>query len=209
MATYADIKQQVSDSKIYELSSTINSMMIDASSHDRFREYFYFKSFVKDIRLLTLQELTTPSPEYFPSNPRKYYYVYAGKIPLYVSGKRFLAENMEDQYLWTIYIAGSKGYVSKVYIKSGSTVDPSLSGGEQYFIHAGFKLELLSCKSMGSENYGTYYKAYAPNKQPIILGISKSAGSGGTWYQYEISWEEIKISDLDQQWVIGFCDIHD
>ena len=196
----------------FELSSVVKSLMIDRAGRDGFHgDYLYFKSLLSGLHLLTEQELRKPSPESFAGNPDEYLYVYEGKMPLYVKGQRFLAENMEDRYLWSVHVAGPKAFVSSVFIRSEKPVARQASGGANYFANSGLKLDPLTCESPGqtSANYTAFYRVSAPNKNSLILGISKSTGSGGVWYSYEIAWYGIKPSKLGPEVTIGLCQIAD
>lgn len=196
----------------FELSSIVKGLMIDKSGRDGFRgDYLYFKSLLTEIHLLSDQELRKASPESFSGNPADYLYIYEGKMPLFVKGRRFLAENMEDKYLWSVHVAGPKAFVSSVYIRSEKPVARDASGGAAYFTGSGLKLDPLSCESPGktNNNYTALYKVSAPNKHPVLLSISKSTGSAGVWYSYELAWSGIKTSKLGPETIVGECEIVD
>jgi hypothetical protein len=196
----------------YELSTVVKSLMVSTSTKTGFQgDYLYFKSLLSGIRLLSTKEINTPSPGSFPGNADDYLHIYEGKLPLFIKGQRFLAENMEDKYLWSAHFAGPQAYVSSVYIRSEKPVVPRIGAGASYFSAAGLKLDALSCEKLGGSNtnYSAYYRVSAPSKYPIVLGISKSTGSGGVWYSYEIAWYGVKAASLGKEAVLGMCDIVD
>jgi len=198
-ATYSSAAKPLPEEKIkYELSSVIQELA-------KYESYLQFKSIVKGIRVASQKEQEPPS---FPGNYLKYSKIYIGEIPIYVNGKRFLAENMSDQYSWTVYVAGSQVDAYDVYILSRESVRNDLLGGASYFNKAGLKLEPLICNSSDTNtNYNAYYKIHGTN---IVLNISKSTGSNGVWYSYGISWAGIKVADIDEDSVIGSsCGITD
>lgn len=202
--------QQLVDLEKYELASVVKNLMIDKASNVGFRhDYLHFKSLLSGIRLVAENELRRPSYQGFPGNPDDYLYVYEGKMPVFVNGQRLLDENMKDQYLWSVYFAGPKAFVSTAYILSEQSV--RTVAGASYFSSAGLKLDPLSCDTYGGSgtDYSAYYKVSAPNKEPLVLGITKSVGSGGMWYSYEISWHGVKASTVGKDAILGICDILD
>jgi len=199
-ATHYSAAKPLPEEKIkYELSSVIQELA-------KYESYLQFKSIVKGIRVASSKE---QEPSFsFPSIYLGYSKIYIGEMPIYVNGKRFLAENMSDQYSWTVYVAGSQAGASNVYISSRESVRHDLLGGASYFNKAGLTLEPLICNSSDTNtNYNAYYKIHGTN---IILNISKSTGSSGVWYSYGISRLGIKVADLDEDSVIGSsCGITD
>lgn len=191
------------EKKNYELSTLIKKMM-------GYNSYLQYKSVVKNIASITPKEIYA-NKDLVPDVVLDSLKIYAGKIPIYVKGKRFLGENMSGRDLWTIYVAGPNAVVSTVYITSEEAV--ALSGGASYFKNAGLKIEPLICDGESTNsNYRAYYKVYVTGKDSANLSISKSSGSGGTWYSYGLSWGDIKVSDLgldNQRATVGTCGITD
>jgi hypothetical protein len=207
-----DAKQLASsiDTNKYELSSIVKSLMISESGREGFHgDYSYFKSLLKGMRPLTKKELNTQSYFQFPGNPTEYAHIYQGKIPFFLNGKGFSNPKMKKKDFWTVQVAGTKDKVSKVYLKNEDAGYGGTSGGVTYFTTSGLKLEPLSCEAIDSQNYNAVYKVTAPGKQPLLLGVSKSLGSRGLMYEYDISWHGIKSLNLNEEEIFQNCDIKD
>lgn len=202
------VTRNASESPKFELATVVRNLMYDKTAKGGFRgDYLYFKSLLTNLHSLTDRERLTPSWESFPDRPGDYGKIFAGKMPLLVRGRQLLAENMEDQYLWTVYVAGPNAGVSNMFIRSDMTVvQPA---GQTYFTESGLTLDLITCDKHDSQNYSAYYRVSAPTKHALVLGISKSTGSGGIWYSYEIAWDGIKTDRLGKDAVIGLCNIDD
>jgi hypothetical protein len=128
-------------------------------------------------------------------------YTYRGEIPLYAGGRRILSENMRDQYQWTITFSGARAGPGLVRIHSDASTNDATMPGATYLRRAGLTLRPQACEEMGSGNYSRYYLIAAPGKAPALLQISKSTGSGGVWWSYEVyyRWFEEDLPPLDRR----------
>lgn len=212
LATAASVAQGAappSQIERYELASVVKSLMIDREKTGFRGDYLSFKSMFSPLREVEGATRRVAGPESFPGKEADFFYIYEARIPLYVRKERLLAENMKDEYLWRVFVAGPRAAPSNVYIMSQWPVGQP--AGATYFNAQGLKLDVVSCEKLGgsSTNYNAYYKVSAPGKFPLLLGISKSTGSGGVWYSYEITWYGIKASSLGNEAEIGLCQVND
>jgi hypothetical protein len=167
------------------------------------------KSMIGPLKPVTDADLRKPDPESFPGKASNFFYIYEARIPLYARGRRLLAENMNDEYQWKVFVAGPRAMPTHVYIRSQWPV--AQPAGAAYFTSQGLTLDPIVCESFGGSdaNYNAIYKVSATGKHPMLLRISKSTGSGGIRYSYEITWFSISAASLSREAEVGLCQVTD
>ena len=170
--------------KAYELADVIRAVMVDQtkstpSYSTALRPYNDFKSYVREIKSAEDEDGSAT----LRGRPK----VYTAKIALLVKGKRFIAENPEDQYDWTVRLGGPMVGASDFELKNNKPISQDIeTGGADYFRKLGFSLFPVACHNPGGSggNYSAAYIIVAPGKIQAVLTIEASTGSGGRWYQY-------------------------
>lgn len=111
---------------------------------------------------------------------------YEGRVSIGVNGKRTIAENIEDDYQWKVFIFGPQVGATTFAIASWRSV--SVEVGPSYLRSKNFDLVNLSCFSEGDtpNNAKALYLARYPGKLPTLITYSVSTGSGGKTVDYRI-----------------------
>ncbi|WP_162925892.1 hypothetical protein [Isoalcanivorax indicus] len=145
------------------------------------QDYNRFKGVVKDIERSTAQGAE-----------------YEGTILLLADGERTVAENIQDEYSWEVFIRGPRIGASSIEFQSARSVSPSLDLGPRYLRRHGLDLTALSCFSAGnsSANAEALYLVRADRMNPALLLISISTGSAGTSYSYKLHFTGIEWGDI-------------
>lgn len=194
-----------SEKSKFELANVVRGLLVDKGSSGT--QYLDLKKLVRNLHYFTNDENAKAGSTFFPGDYNRYGKIYRGEIALFVNGKRFLGENMEDQYSWIVYVAGPNAAPSTLYITSDKTV--AASGGPSYFRKAGLTLQPIACSSVSGGNYDGYFIVSAPGKRSAILQIRESSGSGGSWYSYGLFWDGLLTNDLPKDMEVGDCAIND
>lgn len=198
-----------SENARYDLAGLVKRLMLDRDPKGFRGDYIALKSVIGPLQQVTEADLRKPDPEYFPGNASNFFYIYETRIPLYARGRRLLAENMSDQYQWKVFVAGPRAMPTNIYIRSQWPV--AHPAGASYFTSHGLTLDPIVCEKLGGSeaNYNAVYKVRAPGKHPLLLTISKSTGSGGVRYSYEVTWFSISAASLPREAEVGLCQVSD
>jgi len=193
------------EKKKYELANVIKGLMVNVGAHDFY--YTDIKKYSKNNQFVSNDVKKSKSTDK-PYGTEEYSVSYEGKMPLYLHGLRFIAENMEDDNLWNVKISGSHALPMKVYFDSTQS-EINLNGGPKYFRSNGIILKPIACHIDGPGNYLIYYRANVHGKKSIILEIMASSGSGGGWYSYGVHWTDYVLKHLPFDVTVGECIIND
>jgi len=190
----------VSTNGAYELSELVKFMMVDSHNDDRLsdgRDYNDFKEIARDIRRV---EKGDRFPGEFYGKVSRGDNLFRGTTKILVDGKRLLAENIEDDYDWGVYVSGPKIEANVVSISSSRPVRVGVDAGANYFRKARFRLIPLICYSQSSlentSNYEALYLILYPGKAPAFFSISTSTGSGGHWVSYVLHYGPVAWYDV-------------
>ncbi|MYM92660.1 hypothetical protein [Duganella vulcania] len=121
---------------------------------------------------------------------------YEGQILIAADGKRAIAENIEDDYKWRVFITGPQVGASDIEFESGRAIVGDIGPG--YLRKHKFDVLALSCFSEGgtSSNASVLYLVRYPGKAQSLLTYSVSTGSGGVFISYQLHYGPIEWSAI-------------
>lgn len=140
-----------SDTERYELASLVKGMMVSRDKTGFRADYLSFKPLFASLRELSPANRRAAGTESFPGKEADYFYIYEARIPLFVRKRRLTAENMKDEYLWSVFIAGPRAAPSNVFIKSQWPVGQA--AGASYFSSQGLDLAAMACERLGGSSH--------------------------------------------------------
>ena len=111
---------------------------------------------------------------------------YEGGVAVAVNGKPALAENIEDDYKWKVFIDGPEVGANQITFSSQRPVAADM--GPTYLRARNFEIVNLSCFSDGDTptDATALYLARYPGKDPTLLTYTLSTGSRGTTIDYHV-----------------------
>lgn len=178
------------------------------------RNWVAFKKFVRESRLLPSGERLVTRDGVPTGTLDRYSKTYLGWTVLTVRRAPLVPETLTGTGRYNVYMSGSNATPDAVFLGSEEPTDPSGSAGARYFADAGLRVTPAACESFGdaasSTNYDAYYWVGAPGRRDrVLLRISKSTGSGGVWYGYELHWDGRKVLERTPDLQLGDCGIDD
>ncbi len=212
LATGAALAQDRNATKSFELASLIKQLMVNSAASGTNKDsYLELKKLFGSLREANANDLQPIGNETFPGNGAEFFRIYQTRADIQIKGVPLAEDNLKNDSSWRIWVAGPKAMATNVYIRSENAVNANTNAGASYFAANGLTLDPIVCHSIegSARNYSAYYKVTALGKRPVLLGISASTGSGGTWYSYEVTWFALKASRIDQAAEVGLCNVKD
>jgi hypothetical protein len=191
--------------KRVELVDLLKQLMVNVGKAAPKDSYLEMKGIFGKLQKAEPSDLAPKGNETFPGDGANYFYIYQGRIDILANGKPLATDRMQEDASWQVWVAGPKAMVTNVWLRTEHAADAK--AGPKYLRSKGIALEPISCSQLNGGNYTALYKASAPGKRPILLEVSASSGSGGTWYSYQATWFSIKASQLPTDAEIGLCEV--
>lgn len=194
----------VSEKRV-ELAELFKQLMVNVGTTDSKDSYLEMKRIFGKLQKAEPGDLAPKGNETFPSDSTNYFYIYQGRMDILANGAALATDRMQEDASWQVWVAGPRAMVTNVWLSTEHAADAK--AGPKYLRSKGIALEPISCSQIDGGNYTALYKASAPGKRPLLLEVSASSGSGGTWYSYQATWLSIKASQLPADAEIGLCEV--
>lgn len=192
--------------KSIELADLLKQLMLSDKPTDNKDSFLKMKDIFGQLKQAESNDLTS-GYESFPANGNDFLYIYHGRVTLLAGGRPIATDRMENDNSWKVWLAGPRTDVVGLWL---STENSSAGkAGPLYLKSKGIILDAIACDYMSGGNYTAWYKASVPSKKPMLLEITASSGSGGTWYTYHVTWFSITASKLPKNSQIGLCEIRE